>query len=376
MRPRNVEGEVRAFLRGHPRLLSSAKHVAVRAGRMRHTAAHWLPAAIGPRPRQLTLAITAHCNLRCRGCRYGRDFMPGHALSLATVRDVLTDAHSGGVRKVRFYGGEPLLHPDLPAMVRHASDLGLSPYITTNGTHLGRKIGALYDAGLRLATIGFYGTNDEYDEYTGRTGHFRRLRDSLAEVRRRYGGTFELQLNFVLLRETCNIEALERAWSFAREYDMYFHLDLANFAAPFFVQDPDAGILPRPEDRPRIDDVVRRMLALKRAEPDRFLHSEEFLRSVPDWLLKGAAMRVPCDAYELLWIGADGTLQLCDVALPLGNVNEQRLRDILFSREHRKASLDAFRLNCPNCTCKVEGRIQKDAASIRRYSKPLAGEVA
>jgi hypothetical protein len=39
-------------------------------------------------------------------------------------------------------------------------------------------------------------------------------------------------------------------------------------------------------------------------------------------------MRVPCDAYELLWIGADGSLQLCDVALPLGNVNAHRLRDL------------------------------------------------
>lgn len=85
-------------------------------------------------------------------------------------------------------------------------------------------------------------------------------------------------------------------------------------------------------------------------------------------------MRVPCDAYELLWIGADGSLQLCDTALPLGNVRTQRLRDILFSEAHTQAARNAFRLNCPNCTCCAETRIAKHGASYRRYSHRLPGE--
>ena len=343
---------------------------------MRHSLAHFVPAVIVPQPRQLTVAITAQCNLRCRGCRYGRDFMPGEQLDLATVRDLLDDARAGGVERVRFYGGEPLLHPELPAMVRHARDLGLRPYITTNGTHLEHKITALHEAGLRLATIGFYGMHEHYDGYTGRRGHFARLERSLSAVRNRYGRDFELQLNFVLIRETCNPEALAEAWAFARKYDMYFHLDLANPAAPFFVHSPDSGVLLEEGDRARVEEVTRNLLALKRAEPERFLHSVEFLRSVPDWLLKGVGMRVPCDAYELLWVGADGTLQLCDTALPLGNIRTQRLRDLLFTERHREASRAGFQLKCPNCTCKVETRIQKDAASMRRYSVPMAGESA
>lgn len=363
------------FLDQHPGLRSAAKTADLRGTRARQSLAHWFPSFIRPRPRQLTIAVTAHCNLRCRGCRYGRDFMPGHQLSFAIVSEALADAAAAGVARVRFYGGEPLLHPDLPAMVRAASERGLRPYITSNGTHLGRKIDALYDAGLRLATIGFYGVGDAYDDYTQRNGHFARLDRSLSVVRERYGAAFELQLNFVLLRDTCNLGDLERAWSFAKKHDMFFHLDLANYSAPFFVQGFDNDLQLREEDRPRVEAVTREMLALKRAEPRRFLHSVEFLRSVPDWLLKGPDMRVPCDAYELLWIGADGTLQLCDVALPLGNVHERRLRDILFSDEHKQAARDGFKLNCPNCTCKVESRIQRDAASMRRYSVPMRGEI-
>lgn len=293
--------------------------------------------------------------------------MPGAQLSLPMVLGAIEDATAAGVHRIRFYGGEPLLHPHLPDMVQHARALGAQPYITTNGTHLGRKIGRLYEAGLRLATVGFYGVNDLYDSYTQKRGHFARLERSLAKVRSDCGSDFELQLNYVLLRETCNLKALEDAWSFAKRFDMHFHVDTANYAAPFFVQGLDSDLQLRPADRPAAEAVTQAMLALKREEPARFVHSETYIRSIPDWLLLGPNMRVPCDAYDLIWIGANGTVQLCDVTLPLGNLHEKPLRAMLFSDAHVQAARDAFQLKCPNCTCKAETRIRKDAASQRRY---------
>ena len=142
--------EIRRRLDGRPRLGMLAKAMDFHAARAVHTIAAVVPAVISPHPRQLTIAITAQCNLRCAGCRYGRDFMPGQSLSLAEVRDVLDDAKAGGIGIVRLYGGEPLLHPHLADMVRHATEIGLRCYITSNGTHLELKMPALYDAGLRL----------------------------------------------------------------------------------------------------------------------------------------------------------------------------------------------------------------------------------
>jgi MoaA/NifB/PqqE/SkfB family radical SAM enzyme len=376
MLPQSLAREMHRQLDSRPRLRSLAKSVDLHASRALHTVAGVVPRVISPHPRQLTIAITAQCNLRCQGCRYGRDFMPGHSLSLAEIRDVLDDAKAAGVGVARLYGGEPLLHPDLAAMVRHATEIGLRCYITSNGTHLGLKMPALYEAGLRQVTIGFYGIGDRYDDYTQRRGHFARLERSLQSVRDRYGRSVELQLNFVLLRDTCNLADLAAAWAFAKRFDMFFHVDLVNFSVPFFVLDRESGLHLAARDRPRAEEVAVEMVRLKRAEPDRFLHTVEFLRSIPDWLIKGADMRVPCDAYELLWIGADGTVQLCDAALPLGNIRERRLRDIMFTDTHRKAAQDGFRLNCPNCTCKVQSRIQKHAASMRRYAAPLPGEGA
>ena len=64
------------------------------------------------------------------------------------------------------------------------------------------------------------------------------------------------------------------------------------------------------------------------------------LRSAADWLLLGADMRVPCDSHQMLWIGADGTVQQCYVTFKLGNLHENRLTDILFTEAHRQAARD------------------------------------
>jgi hypothetical protein len=151
---------------------------------------------------------------------------------------------------------------------------------------------------------------------------------------------------------------------------MFFHLDLVSFSTPFFDQHCDLDMQFRPEDRASLQCMVEEFLRFKDEHPERFVHSREFIRSVPDWVLKGSQMRVPCDAYRDLWIGADGTVQLCDTALPLGNLHVRPLREIVFGRAHRKAALDAFQLNCPNCMCHVETRIQKHSASMQRYRDP------
>ena len=357
----------RPFLHRHPGLKRSLQRADTAVSRWQHSLAERVPAIIRPQPRQLTVAVTAACNLRCLGCRYGRDFMLGERLPLPVMKQLLDDAKAGGVNRVRLYGGEPMLHPDLPEMVRHSIGLGMDTYLTSNGTLLEQRIDELYDAGLRWMTMGFYGVGDHYDGYTQREGHFDKMRRGLDKVRETYGDEFEIQLNFVLVRPTTNLRALQEAWEFAQAYNLFFHLDLYGYSMPFFTDGPNDEIPFTEADRPVIDEVTAELVRMKTEHGDRMPQSMTLVRSVPDWLLKGADMKVPCDAYELLWVGADGTVQLCDVTFELGNLHETRLRDLLFTKEHRTACRDAFKLDCPNCTCKSDSRVTKHAASVRLY---------
>lgn len=350
-----------------PALREALKEADFAFVRAKHALAARFPALIRPDPRQLTVAITAACNLRCLGCRYGRDFMVGERLPLALVRDLLDDARAAGVNRVRLFGGEPLLHPELADMVRHATGLGMEAYVTTNGTLLDEKIDELVAAGLRWMSIGFYGVGEAYAAYTQREGQYEKLVRGLESVRARHGTKVGIQLNYVLLRPTTNLAALREAWAFAERFDLFFHLDLYGYSIPFFTDGPERVVAFRPEDRAEVEAVAEELVRLKQAHPARIPHALEFLRSVPDWLLLGADMRVPCDAYELVWVGANGDVQLCDVTFKLGNLHETRLRAMLFNATHRQACRDAFALECPNCTCKVDARIRKHAPSRNRY---------
>ncbi|MGE3279603.1 MAG: radical SAM/SPASM domain-containing protein [Alphaproteobacteria bacterium] len=346
------------------RLLRGAE---AQLGLWQHTAARIAPRLIGARPRKLTVAVTAHCNLRCVGCRYGRDFMPGEQLPYPVVHRLLTDAKAAGMETVRLYGGEPLLHPDLPAMIKHAVGLGLSPYVTTNGLLLRQKIDQLHEAGLRTLTIGFYGVGDDYDRYVQRDGRYRRLEDSIAFVRERYGSEISIQLNFLLSRSSCNPDALTQAWDFARRYDLEVQLDLIHYSLPYFTMGPDRELQFEPSDRDAIMTFVDSVVKLKMQEPDRIRESMLSILSIPSWLLKGPDMAVPCDAHKLIWVGADGTVKLCYVTFVLGNLHEKPLSEMLFTAEHRNAARDAFLLNCPNCHCERESRILKHAPSRREF---------
>jgi molybdenum cofactor biosynthesis enzyme MoaA len=362
------------ILKRHPHLWRSL--IAVDAGieRGRTAAAAYVPSVVRPAPRNLEIAITSYCNLRCVGCRYGRDFMPGTQLSWEIVRDLLDDAKAMGIWNVRFYGGEPLLHPHLPRMIAHAVSLGLQPYVTTNAVLLKQQINELYAAGLRALTIGFYGTGAKYDAYVQRKDRFARIEEGISAVRERYGMDVYMRISWLLMRPSCNLDDLEAACRFAERYSAPIQVDLIHYSLPYFTEGPDRQLQFTQADEAAINEVAEDLVRRKKQNPNSFNQSLVALRSVPDWLLKGPAMRVPCDSHEQLWVGPDGTVQQCYVTFRLGNLHETRLTNMLHTPCHKKAAIDSYQLNCPNCHCFYGRRIEKHGPSVTKYRKLLAAD--
>lgn len=359
---------MRPVLRRRPFLKRAVKSLDVSIDLIRHSAASVLPKVIQPDPREIFITLTANCNLRCKGCRYGRDFMPGEQLPWPVVRDLLDDCKKFDIRGIRLYGGEPLLHKDLVRIVEHSVNLGLNTWITTNGILLKQKVDDLYKAGLRTISVGYYGTAEEYDAYVQRKDRYLDLERGVAYVRERFGMDVRLTLGWVLMRPTCNVEALRQTWQFADRYQAPIGVNLIHYSLPYFTEGPDRELQFRPQDRPAIEVIVAELIRLKRLRPDLLQQSEMALRSIPDWLLKGPDMRVPCDRYRLIWVGADGTVQLCYVTFKLGNLHDKRLAQMLFTAEHRQFARDAFALRCPNCHCSFHKRIEIHAPSRLKYS--------
>ena len=74
---------------------------------------------------------TTGCNLRCAWCDTTHAYQGGEERSLD---DLVALALSSGVEAVTLTGGEPLLHPDAPELIRRLLDAGLNVQVETNGS--------------------------------------------------------------------------------------------------------------------------------------------------------------------------------------------------------------------------------------------------
>lgn len=117
------------------------------------------------------------CNLRCTYCNVhgGDDPRLYLAADVRRVIDAATEhvlaRHAGpGVPTVDFIGGEPTLHPDLPALIRHARSCGFQHVlICTNGARLVSRgyLDTLVEAGLTGVRFSFH---DHRPEVAARLG--------------------------------------------------------------------------------------------------------------------------------------------------------------------------------------------------------------
>ncbi len=117
----------------------------------------------------LRLSLTARCNLACPYCLPDGQEPPG-LLNLAQRLAVIEAAVALGVRSLRLTGGEPLLHPELEALISAAAPLrrpsnasgpGLDEIaLTSNGALLSaERARALRGAGLDRLTLSLDGAS-------------------------------------------------------------------------------------------------------------------------------------------------------------------------------------------------------------------------
>lgn len=98
--------------------------------------AYALDAAGRLRVGSLELHVAEHCNLRCRDCDVASPLWPERLLSPGEVAETLARLRPLLRAEVlKIVGGEPLLHPELEAVLRAARDSGVGERlrVTSNG---------------------------------------------------------------------------------------------------------------------------------------------------------------------------------------------------------------------------------------------------
>ena len=117
---------------------------------------------------------TRRCNLNCVHC-YSRseNKMYSNELTTDEAKDFVKDLADFGVKVLLFSGGEPLLRQDLFEVARLASDQGLRPVLSTNGTLITETVALqLKKAGFSYVGISLDGIGETNNKFRGKEEAF------------------------------------------------------------------------------------------------------------------------------------------------------------------------------------------------------------
>ena len=130
------------------------------------------------RPWRAQVAICQQCDLRCRHCYATRD---ERCMSLADFAALVGTLDRLGVHELEIVGGEPLLHPDLEAMITLGLEAGLSVRVFTNAqTFTPARIARL--APLVRFCVGIHGNPGYHDSFAGREGVSAKARAAVRDL--------------------------------------------------------------------------------------------------------------------------------------------------------------------------------------------------
>lgn len=158
--------------------------------------------------KDLRISVTDSCNFRCTYCMPREIFgapVPftesDEHLTYEEIRSVAAGAAELGVSKIKITGGEPLLRPWLPDLVRMLYEIpGIEDVgLITNGYHLAAHAKALKRAGLRRITISLDSLEERnFGEITGKGGSLQRVLESIRVSREL--GFDPIKINMVVQR--------------------------------------------------------------------------------------------------------------------------------------------------------------------------------
>jgi len=142
------------------------------------------------------------CNLKCEMCNHWRETREP-PLSFERLIEIQSELAGLGTKKIHLSGGEPMLRPQIPELVEHASSLGIKVTLTTNGTLIDKaKAKRLVESGLRGVNISIDSPNRRmHEKIRGVNGAFKATTNAVKLFKRyRHKGKIAIRINTVISR--------------------------------------------------------------------------------------------------------------------------------------------------------------------------------
>jgi radical SAM protein with 4Fe4S-binding SPASM domain len=128
--------------------------------------------------------ITQRCPYRCLFCEADiPNIKPASELSTDEILGILQKLADAEIPNVFFTGGEPLLRPDLPDLIRHCASLNLDPCVSTVLFSSDESdLQHLIDAGLDSIQVSVHGPKAVHEAVVGRDGCYAKVMSNLKRL--------------------------------------------------------------------------------------------------------------------------------------------------------------------------------------------------
>lgn len=317
----------------------------------------------------LTLFPYARCNCRCLMCDIWKE-RAGTSLGVTDVTSLLPDLVRLGTERVVLSGGEPLMHPDLFALVRPLREAGLGVTLLSSGLLLARfapEIARWVDD----LVVSLDGPREVHDAVRRVPRAFEKLAEGVAAIRAAGPG---VTISGRCTVQRANLRHLRATVAAAREIGLsrisFLAADVTSeaFNRPGgWSEEERSAVLPSPDD---LHALATEIDALAHDEAEAFATGfvaegprklrERLLAHFTALLDEGPFPESRCNApWVSAVVEADGSVRPCFFHPAYGDLRESSLPALLNGDRALafRRSLDVgTNPTCVRCTCRLNLR--------------------
>jgi MoaA/NifB/PqqE/SkfB family radical SAM enzyme len=291
----------------------------------------------------LNMQILYQCNFKCNICDFWKEpFNSKPKLSLEQVRVIAEKLRPLGPQFISIGGGEPLMHKELPEIVRALYQDNF-PVMICNGWFMTpQKARKLFEAGLYEISISVdYASAEKHDKQRNKPGAFDRALKALAMLKENRVHS-EQRVHMISVVMEDNIDEIEPLVKICRDMGITYLLS--------FYSDSRG----RKESRITPAEIAQRLLDIQSRYPE-FVSLPEYLARFAEAGESGHGVG-PCYAGKNLYnIDCQGKVTRCIDRLedPVGNILSDPLEKIVAGLREQYLSQD-----CQRCWTSCRGSIE------------------
>lgn len=299
------------------------------------------------------LSIAVDCNFKCKMCYFWKNNQSQDIIldndSWKNVIDQVSCLFNKDIKLIFSGGGEILLRPGIEELLNYAGDkFDLS--LNTNGYLIDRSRAKLLSRTVKNINISLDGISAlTHDDIRGMPGSFERVLKAI-EYLREESQDMIIIINTVILAQ--NLDEIVRMVEWVDDnqingiifqavsapnnipYDCYWYKNEFKFLWP--------------QDTNKIQTVINKLIKCKK-KGSKIINSLKQLECFRNYFInpESSIESLSCEVDRVVRIDRCGNIKMCDFSQSIGNVQTEKLKDILSSDLAQKERTKAYECKSP-----------------------------